>query len=162
MNLIAGNPVSGGALFLVETAFTTEQKQWLFDECITGNKEGVVFKRLSAAYIAGRPNTGGDQLKYQFRKRASFIVGNQSVGKRSVQLRLFNANRTALLNAGNVTIPPNFDVPKPDAVVEARYLYAFRESGCVFQPVYLGERDDVDQNECTVQQLKFKAEPVAA
>jgi bifunctional non-homologous end joining protein LigD len=42
--------------------------------------------------------------------------------------------------------------------VEVRSLYAFKESGCLFQPVYLGLRSDLDQEECTVDQLKYKAE----
>ena len=44
------------------------------------------------------------------------------------------------------------------AVVEVRYLYAYRESLCLYQPVYLGPRDDVEPGECLVSQLKFKAE----
>jgi bifunctional non-homologous end joining protein LigD len=40
--------------------------------------------------------------------------------------------------------------------VEVRYLYAFPESRSVYQPVYLGRRDDVLRSECTLAQLKFK------
>jgi len=43
-----------------------------------------------------------------------------------------------LVPAGNVTIPPNCPIPAVDQVVECRYLYAFKESGCIYQPVYLG------------------------
>jgi hypothetical protein len=39
-----------------------------------------------------------------------------------------------------------------------RYLYAFRDSLALYQPVYLGLRTDVDTDECNVSQLKFKAE----
>jgi len=42
-------------------------------------------------------------------------------------------------------------------LVEVRYLYAFRESGSIYQPFYLGERDDIPAEECTVDQLKYKA-----
>ena len=38
------------------------------------------------------------------------------------------------------------------------YLYGFKESGVLFQPVYLGPRDDVDDTECLTSQLKFKPE----
>jgi bifunctional non-homologous end joining protein LigD len=62
-----------------------------------------------------------------------------------------------LVSCGNVTIPANHQVPPVGAVVEVRYLYAFRESGVLFQPVYLGQRDDVDPGECLAAQLKFKA-----
>jgi bifunctional non-homologous end joining protein LigD len=57
---------------------------------------------------------------------------------------------------GNVTIPPNHTVPANGSIVEVRYLYAF-PGGSVFQPVYLGQRDDVTRRECHVSQLKLKA-----
>ena len=44
--------------------------------------------------------------------------------------------------------------------MECRYLYAFRESGCIYQPVYLGVREDIRSEECVTSQLKYKAEPV--
>jgi len=43
-------------------------------------------------------------------------------------------------------------------VVEIRYLYAYRDSLALYQPVYLGPRDDVEVGECVVSQLKFKAD----
>jgi len=59
-----------------------------------------------------------------------------------------------------VTIPPNHDIPSPGSVVECRYLYAFKESGSIYQPVYLGEREDIRHAECITAQLKYKrAEP---
>ena len=42
-------------------------------------------------------------------------------------------------------------------MVEIRYLYAFPESGVLFQPVYLGIRTDITAAECVTRQLKFKA-----
>jgi bifunctional non-homologous end joining protein LigD len=45
-----------------------------------------------------------------------------------------------------------------DQVVECRFLYAFKESGSIFQPVYLGTRDDITTEECTTAQLKYKAD----
>ena len=60
--------------------------------------------------------------------------------------------------AGNVTIPSNHAIPQMGTVAEVRYLYAHRESGAIYQPVYLGPRDDIPTEECTVDQLKFKAE----
>jgi bifunctional non-homologous end joining protein LigD len=40
--------------------------------------------------------------------------------------------------------------------VECRYLYAFKESGSIYQPVFLGVRDDIQHTECTTAQLKYK------
>ena len=52
--------------------------------------------------------------------------------------------------------------PAGRAVVEVRYLYAFAGSGHLYQPVYLGARDDLDATDCLASQLKFKAAPEAA
>jgi bifunctional non-homologous end joining protein LigD len=76
--------------------------------------------------------------------------------KRSVEVGLFNGR--TLVSCGNVTIPANHEIPKVGVVVEVRYLYAYRDSLALYQPVYLGPRDDVELGECIVQQLKFKAE----
>ena len=42
-------------------------------------------------------------------------------------------------------------------VVEVRFLYAFRESNALYQPVYLGPRQDIEVHECVLSQLKYKA-----
>ena len=47
-------------------------------------------------------------------------------------------------------------MPKVGAIVEVRYLYAFL-GGSLFQPVYLGQRDDITPRACTVRQLKYRA-----
>ena len=74
--------------------------------------------------------------------------------KRSVELRLLNGK--GWIPCGNVTIPPNFKVPALGEVVEVRFLYAFRESNALYQPVYLGPRQDIEQHECVLSQLKYK------
>ena len=114
--------------------------------------EGVVFKLLDAPYTAGRPNSGGPQLKHKFVAALSAVVA-QVNAQRSVGLALLN--HEGWQPVGNVTIPPNHKVPKVGAVVEVRFLYAYRD-GSLYQPVYLGERSDVRQEECVCSQLKFK------
>lgn len=126
----------------------------IFTRLKTEGKEGVVFKNIHAPYIPGRPNSGGTQLKYKFCETASFITTKVN-DKRSVMLILFDGAKVR--SAGNVTIPPNHDMPKPGDVVECRYLYAFKESGSIYQPVFLGVRDDIQYTECTTAQLKYKA-----
>lgn len=144
---------------LVASHCTTAKKQQHFHQLRKRHAEGVVFKHSDAPYISGRPNTGGTQLKHKFYETASFIVAKAN-DKRSVSLILFEGEKVR--PAGNVTIPPNHDAPSPGTVVECRYLYAFRESGSIYQPVYLGPRDDIRAAECITTQLKYKAEEMQA
>ena len=156
MNLLAS--FQHPSMHLVETHFTVADKREAFDHLKSEGREGVVFKHVDAPYIAGRPASGGSQLKHKFHETASFIVGKINA-KRSVTLQLLDGN--TLVGAGNVTIPPNHEIPAPGQIVECRYLYAFKESGCIYQPVYLGVRDDIRAEECTTAQLKYKAESEA-
>jgi bifunctional non-homologous end joining protein LigD len=141
---------------LVHAAHSTDEKREWFNRFKQHGCEGVVFKHTDAPYMAGRPASRGSQLKCKFCETASFIVGKINA-KRSVTLLLFDGDK--IKPAGNVTIPPNHEIPQGGQVVECRYLYAFRESGSIFQPVYLGVRDDIGAEECSTTQLKFKAEP---
>ena len=138
----------------VETSITPVRKSMIFALLKQQMVEGVVFKNSNAPYVAGRPSSGGTQLKYKFCETASFIVGLVNP-QRSVALLLHRGND--LIAAGNVTIPANHPVPSTGQIVECRYLYAFRESGCIFQPVYLGTRDDISNEDCRTDQLKYKA-----
>ena len=138
---------------LVETGFTTEQKLAMLNKLKAGKREGIVFKQVHSVYTPGRPNTGGNQLKHKFVATLSAVVAKVNV-QRSVELRLLGQN--GWVSCGNVTIPANHKTPQAGQVCEIRYLYAFKESGVLFQPVYLGLRDDVDDFECLASQLKFK------
>ena len=142
------------AIELVKTALGSPAKVVLFEQLNRGEREGVVFKDLSAPYTAGRPCAGGTQLKHKFYATASAVVGKVNT-KRSVSLRLLKGQEW--VDAGNVTIPANQSVPDKGSIVEIRYLYAFPESGRFYQPTYLGQRDDITADACTVAQLKFKS-----
>ena len=137
----------------VETAYTSKEKKTLFDRLKKEGREGIVFKLLSAKYTPGRPASGGSQLKFKFYTTASCIVVGVNQ-KRSVSLGLMDGGIYPV-EVGNVTIPPNKDIPKVEQVVEVRYLYAYR-GGSLFQPTYLGPRTDVLKDECTFSQLKCK------
>jgi len=93
------------------------------------------------------------QVKLKFYATESFIVSGIN-GKRSVSLKLIDSDSAC----GKVTIPANHPVPRVGAVVEVRYLYAFRESGCLYQSVYLQRCDDTDPSDCRTSQLKFRAQ----
>ena len=157
-------PYHQRCLALLNLLFSGQQRQIKYVESAVKNKrqllqslrdqskEGVVFKHKDAPYTPGLPASGASQFKYKFYATGSFIVAGINT-QRSVALRLVDGP-TSL---GNVTVPPNHDIPVVGAVVEVRYLYAYPDGGCLYQPVYLGQRDDIDSSECTADQLKFKA-----
>ncbi|WP_397383928.1 WGR domain-containing protein [Prosthecobacter sp.] len=157
MRLVALNnivPSGDDCISTAATTILTETKKAMLEKLKSGKAEGVVFKRLDALYTPGRPASGGPALKLKFYETASFLV-SQINEQRSVSLALLRDEQP--VPAGNVTIPPNHVVPSQGDIVEVRYLYAFPESGCVYQPVYLGRRDDIQRTDCTTRQLKFKA-----
>lgn len=145
----------------VNTHMEAEEKRAMFETFRLCGGEGVVFKEIDSPFSPGRPNSGGSQLKFKFVESASFIVTGINA-KRSVNLGLMASDGNGIVPAGNVTIPPNQRIPETGRVVEVRYLYAFRESGSIYQPAYLGERTDIPASDCTVDQLKYKSEPAAA
>lgn len=144
---------------LVETAIGTAAKKEMYQRLLDTNAEGIVFKKLDGFYVSGRPTSGGDQLKRKFYETDFFIVEDVN-SKRSIKLSLLDQEQK-LVPAGNVTIPANYEIPKKGDVVKVKYLYAFPESGSVYQPIYLGAQRNVDLAECTTAQLKYKPEVVS-
>ena len=153
MNLLFS--VQQTTIKLVDTAFTSHQKLELLKELKAKKREGIVFKHIFAPSTPGKPNSGGTQLKHKFCGMLSAVVAKIN-RQRSVELQLLGQH--GWVKCGNVTIPSNHKIPQAGQVVEIRYLYCFKESGMLFQPVYLGPRDDVDDHECLTSQLKFKPE----
>lgn len=157
MNLVAAYQSDHVAhhIQLAPLSRNSKDKSELLADLKWDEKEGIVFKQLSAPYTPGRPNSGGTQFKHKFYATVSAVISKINQ-QRSVEIRLLNGD--GWVPAGNVTIPSNFNVPKVGQVVEVRYLYAFKESGSLFQPTYLGIRDDVAVGDCKTTQLKYKAE----
>jgi len=148
-------------LRLAPTAWTTEEKQKMFDDIKSRNGEGVVFKSMGALHSVGKPASGGTQVKFKFYATASCIVTSVNNTKRSVSLSVYDMDGS-LLPIGNATVYPNQEVPTKYSVVEIKYLYWYK-GGSLVQPILLGtsncERDDITPEECFVTQLKAKAEP---
>lgn len=141
------------AIAIAPIYHSADHKSAMLDQLRKQRAEGVVFKRMDAAHTPGRPASGGDQLKHKFYATASCMVAKINETKRSVALMLLDGKR--YVSVGNVTIPPNHEIPKKGEVVEVRYLYAY-EGGSLYQPVYLGTRDDLNAAECRLTQLKHK------
>jgi bifunctional non-homologous end joining protein LigD len=140
----------------VDSKSREEDKEAMLIMLRSTGKEGVVFKNMDAPYIAGRPASGASQVKLKFYATASFVVGAVNA-QRSILLHLFNAAGETV-RAGNVTVPPNQPIPEAGAIIEVRYLYAYRQSGSVYQPTLLGRRDDLVPSDCVTSQLKFRAD----
>jgi len=140
----------------VATISGQASKRRVYDQLRKDNAEGVVFKQIGAPYSQGRPNSGGTQFKYKFVETASVII-REINAKRSVAMAVWDDGN--LVSAGNVTIPADQAIPQIWDVAEVRYLYAMPGSGALYQPVYLGVRDDIMSVECSRRQLKFRKEP---
>ena len=154
LNLLATGQQT--AIQWVATISGQSAKLRTFSQLRKDQAEGVVFKRIGAPYSAGRPNSGGDQFKFKFVETASVIV-NAVNAKRSVAIAVWE--NAKLVSCGNVTIPADQPIPQVGDTADVRYLYALSASGSLFQPVYLGTRDDIAAAECTRDQLKFRREP---
>lgn len=138
----------------VDVAIGPKQKLDLYNYLVKNNKEGIVFKYRFAKYVPGRPNSGGYYLKQKFYSTASCIVAEVNA-KRSVRLNVIEGKYPVAI--GNCTIPANHDIPEVGSIVEIKYLYAYK-NGSLYQPIYLGERTDLDGSDCLIDQLKFKSE----
>jgi bifunctional non-homologous end joining protein LigD len=152
--LLAQELPEAAALRIVPSALTKHSKRKVFEALKAARAEGVVFKHRDAKYKAGRPASGGEHLKCKFTATATCHVLGQNEGKRSVALAVYQDPGDGFVEVGNVTIPPNFDIPRTGSLVEVRYLYA-RLGGSLYQPVYLGPRLDWDAAD-SAKSLKFK------
>ena len=144
----------------IPVAESTDQKRGLWNRVKSACGEGVVFKRMTAPVGAGRPNSGGDWLKFKFTESASCLVIDSNIGKRSVRIGLLDNAKDSggiTVPVGNVTIPPNHGIPAVGEIIEVGYLYAY-PGGSLYQPVYRGKRLDLELNACSTSQLKYKPE----
>lgn len=122
--------------------------------------EGLVLKRKSSAYVAGRPNSGGDQLKYKYYETTTVRVSRHNQ-KRSVGMEMLKGGEW--VDVGNVTIAGNAEIPEVGNLIEVRYLHAY-DGGSLYEPLFLMVRDDLDESACEYAGLKFyddKAKPLA-
>ncbi len=151
--------VSQSAIRVTKTAFTAIDKRNMLALLDAYDQEGIVFKRANAKYTPGRPNSGGDQYKYKFYTECSVEVTAHNSGKRSVAVAVYEGDKA--IPVGSVTIPPNKSVPPIGDIIEVRYLYAY-PGGKLYQPVFLKARPDQDRTDCSIKQLKYKSQAIAA
>ena len=137
----------------VKTYIGTQAKREALKLIRERGREGVVFKRSDSKYAAGRPASGGSQVKFKFWKSASCIVTGQN-DKNSITIGLLEADK--MIPVGNVTVKANQTKPAEGAIVEVKYLYVVAKSGSLVQPELIAERHDIAPEECTTNQLEYK------
>jgi bifunctional non-homologous end joining protein LigD len=145
--------LAGDQLKAIPTVYPEDGVQMakqFVDSVLAAGGEGVVLKKINSHYSAGRPEIGGGFLKFKFKESSTCLVTRINQ-QRSVGISLLDANANEVC-VGNVTIPPSSDVPAIGDLIEVQYLYAF-VGGSLFQPVYLGKRNDLDRGECTLNQI---------
>jgi bifunctional non-homologous end joining protein LigD len=141
-------------LIPVKAYFGTKEKTEFYYRMKAEKREGVVLKRISAAFVPGRPSEYGDFLKCKFWASLSAIVSEGSTGKSSFAFYVLDGGKRIYL--GQCTTIGKV-IPKAGDVVEIKYLYAYK-GGKVIQPVFLSIRDDVNREDCNLKQLKYKVE----
>jgi bifunctional non-homologous end joining protein LigD len=146
-------------LRVCETAMTTKAKRDFVKKMHSANAEGFVCKNRYAAYAGGR---AGQHFKCKFVATASFIVGPKpekkaNDGHRSIAVYLLDDTLQRFM--GTVGVPGRYRLPKEGEIAEVQYLYCHPgPDGKLIQAKYFGKvRDDIEPAECTVTQLKVKA-----
>jgi len=141
-----------GSIEVVPMAIGYTAKKALYDRLVKEGREGIVFKRRDGRYCPGKNHA--DMCKHKFYSTASVRVCAGRSGKHSVGLEVLDGSKW--VGVGNVTVGQATALPSPGKIVEIRYLYAY-PGGSLYQPTYLGPRDDVDESECVISQLKYKS-----
>lgn len=139
-------------IIFVQLVTGTEKKRLKFNELKENNKEGVVFKKLTSKWTAGRPASGGNQIKCKFWESASCIVLNHN-DKQSFNVGLYDENNI-MINMGNVK--SKGEKPPIGSVCEIKYLYVIAKGGSLYQPDFIAERHDILPEECLMSQIKYK------
>ncbi len=126
---------------------TPEGKRNRAAQLLAAHGEGYVLKALAAPFSAGRSSTS---LKFKFNHSATCEVIRVNA-QRSVAVGLRD-EAGAMVDLGNVTVPPNEALPAVGTLVEVRYLYRYA-GGKFEQPVYKGQRPDMTPADALLSQV---------
>jgi len=150
-------PGLSGPVRVLPVARGARQKKDLFDRVVAARAEGVVFKQGRAPYKPGRPASGGTQLKYKLTKSADVVL--LSNAGNAYQMAVYDGRTlrdvgkvfAGTTNESRATIDELL-ARGERPIAEVRYLYATDDEN-LFQPVFVGLRDDKTAKECTRAQL---------
>lgn len=154
-------------IHFLPTARTTQEKQALFEQIERSGGEGLVAKFAHGLIRPGRPASGGEQLKFQFRKRADVIV--RPTDKRSLECFVYlDGDLVSVGGCASGVTQGDYDRAVEaeregrTLVAEVRYLYATGEvqkavgnvkGGQLYQSAFQRYRDDKEPHECLASQL---------
>jgi|SRR5579875_195183 len=140
--------------FQVAPLFKGDDKTAAFQRLRDAGKEGIVLKHLEGTYAAGRDTTTLTATKYKWYSTATIRIAGKTPGKHSAQMEMFRNGEP--VPVGSVTIAPSMEIPPVGSYAEVRYLYVLAAGGALYQPTFLRLRDDVNDDDCDVSQLKYK------
>jgi bifunctional non-homologous end joining protein LigD len=151
--------IQSESIQVVETAYTAKEKRALYERLKKTGKEGIVFKLLAGKHKIGY---SPDMVKFKFYATASVIVTKHNA-KNSVAIAVYDHSNSiekgfkTLIPVGNVTCIGHDRSKFPvGSIIEVSYLYAYK-GGSLYQPSFIGVRDDTYKEDCTLAKLKFKA-----
>jgi bifunctional non-homologous end joining protein LigD len=144
----------GAGLVIVPVTVSYTAKKALYERLKKEGKEGIVFKRKIGTYQPGARDER--MLKAKFYKELSARVASCHPSKRSIGLELLDDTGKWVF-MGNCTIGGTKPIPAEGTICEIKYLYAYK-GGALYQPSFKEPRDDVDESECLMSQVKYKAE----
>jgi bifunctional non-homologous end joining protein LigD len=146
-----------GPVAVLPVATGRRAKRALADSLRAARAEGIVFKRRDAPYTAGRPASGGTQLKHKFVKRADIVI----VENAGNAYRMAVHDGAALFDVGKVFAGTTNELRRAldellaagaAPVAEVAYLYA-TDDDQLYQPVFVRLRDDKTAADCRREQL---------
>ena len=139
-----------GSIEVVPLAYGYNAKKALYDRLKKEGKEGIVFKRLSSVYKPGKGHS--DMVKHKFYSSLTVRVCKGREGKQSIGMELLDNGKWVFV--GNCTTL-NKSIPE-GSLCEIKYLYGY-PGGSLYQPAFLGIRDDLDESDCVLSQVKYKS-----
>lgn len=141
--------IRGTCLSVAETWTTTKAKQGALALLKQKRAEGACFKLMDAPYAAGR---NGQHKKFKFLKSATCkVVGMGYKGHNSGTLALLDNGKWREI--GRVSLNGKDSRIKIGSLVEIKFLYV-GAGGRLYQPRVKELRVDVQESECTFDQLK--------
>jgi bifunctional non-homologous end joining protein LigD len=148
-------PALTGDIRILPLAVDRRAKQKLHDKLRAANAEGLIFKHRDAPYTPGARTTA--MQKFIFLKSADVVIvenaGNSYLmavydGKQLFEVGKVFAGTTNLSRKALDDALARGDRP----VCEVRYLYA-TDDHQLFEPVFVGPRDDKTAGQCLREQL---------